>query len=167
MIAPVVLDSFNMNALKISSLIIVVALAIVVWAAPLGPLPGFFIGGTETPLPETWGDTGNVDEIRLEVGDGPIKQVVIIWVVQLDGALHVVGAKESGWTQAIGAGGPVRMRIGDSTYSLQATPVTTGWQPILEAYVEKYRADYPDIVAGFPPVEEAAGTTSVFRLAPR
>lgn len=161
------LDSAAMKIAKILLLIIVVALLIVVWAAPLGPLPGIFIGGTETPVPESWGDTREVDEIRLEVGTGPIKRVVIIWVVQLDGVLHVVGARESGWTQAIGAGGPVRMRIDDSTYSLQVTPVMAGWQPILEAYIEKYRADYPDIVAGFPALEKAAETTSVFRLSPR
>jgi len=156
-----------MKVAKILSLIIVVALFSVIWAAPLGPLPGIFIGGSETPVPEAWGDTREVDEIRLEVGDGPIKRVVIIWVVQLDGVLHVVGARDSGWTQAIGAGGPVRMRIGDSTYSLRATPVMAGWELILEAYIEKYRTDYPDIVAGFPALEEAAETTSVFRLSPR
>jgi hypothetical protein len=90
--------------------------------------------------------------------------VVIIWVVQVDGDLHVVGAKDSGWTSAIGNSGPVRMRMGDKTYDMQATLVTRKWQPILEAYVEKYQADHPDIVEGFPPIEEAEGTISVSRL---
>ena len=58
----------------------------------------------------------------------------------------------------------VEMRMGDTIYALNASRVTEGWQPILEAYVEEYRADYPDIVAGFPSVDEAEELVSVFRL---
>jgi hypothetical protein len=153
-----------MKILKIVTLILVVTVAILVFTAPLGPLPGIFIGGAQTPLPAAWQDTRAIHEIRLEVGEGLIPRVVIIWVVQVDGDLHVVGAKESGWTSAIGNGGPVRMRMGGETYDMQATLVTKAWQPILEAYVEKYQADYPSIVEDFPPIEEAEGTISVFRL---
>ncbi len=153
-----------MRVLKILGVLIGVALVAIVVAAPIGPMPGIFIGGTETPVPQAWGDTGSVDEIRLQVGEGLIPRVVIIWVIQVDGDLHVVGAKDSVWTSMIGSGGPVRMRLGDETYALRAEPVTAGWQPILEAYVDKYRPGYPDIVAGFPPVEEAAESIAVFRL---
>jgi hypothetical protein len=153
-----------MKLLKIGALILVAAVAVLAFVAPLGPLPGIFIGGTQTTLPATWQDTRAIHEIRLKVGEGAIPRVVIIWVVQVDGDLHVVGAKDSGWTSAIGDAGPVRMRMGDKTYDMQATLVTKEWQPILEAYVEKYQADYPDIVEGFPPIEEAEGTVSVFRL---
>ena len=156
-----------MKVAKIGALISILTVAVLVFAAPLGPLPGIFIGGTQTALPAAWEDTRAVHEIKLEVGKGALPRVVIIWVVEVDGDLHVVGAKESGWTSAIGNGGPVRMRMGDRTYEMQATLVTEGWQPILEAYVEKYKADYPDIVQGFPPIEEAEGTISVFRLAAR
>ena len=154
-----------MKILKILAPLLVVAVALVVWAAPLGPLPGVFIGGEATPVPAAWGDTRQTHEIKLEVSAGMIPRVVIIWVVQVDGDLHVVGASESGWTSALGAGGPVRLRMGDSTYNMRATRITEGWQPVLEAYVEKYRVDYPDIVEGFPEAEQAAGTTSVYRLA--
>lgn len=153
-----------MKILKILAIVVVVALAIIAVAAPIGPMPGIFIGGSETPAPADWGDTGKTDEIRLQVGEGMIPRVVIIWVVQVDGDLYVVGAKDGGWTSMIGEGGAVRMRMGDETYNLQADPVTNGWQPIVEAYVEKYRPGYPDIVAGFPALEEAAGSMSVFRL---
>ena len=95
---------------------------------------------------------------------GNIPRVVIVWVVQVDGELHVVGSKNSVWVNKLGQGGAVRLRMGANTYSLNASLVTDGWEPILEAYVNKYRPDYPDIVNGFPPVEEAAATTSVFRL---
>lgn len=153
-----------MKILKILAVLVGVALVVIIVAAPVGPMPGVFIGGTETPVPQTWPDTGSVDEIRLQVGEGLIPRVVIIWVIQVDGILHVVGAKDSGWTSMIGNGGPVRMRMGDETFNLRADPVTSDWQPILEAYVNKYRPDYPDIVAGFPAVEEAAETIAVFRL---
>jgi hypothetical protein len=156
-----------MKALKIVALVVAVVLVVLIFATPLGPLPGLFIGGTATPVPASWGDTRPIHEIQLQVGEGPIRRVVIIWVVQVDGLLHVVGAKESGWTAAIGGSGPVRMRMGDKTYDMQATLMTDGWQPVLQAYVDKYRADYPEIIEGFPSIDEAQGAVSVFQLLPR
>ena len=44
----------------------------------------------------------------------------------------------------------MEMRLKDRRYSLNATPVTTGFTAIIEAYTDKYRPDYPDIVADFP-----------------
>lgn len=152
-----------MKILKISLLAIVVLLIVAVFAAPIGPVPGFFIGGTSTEVPANWPDTSDVDEIRLRV-PGTLPRVVIIWVIDYQGALHVVGSRDSGWVSMLGQGGPVEMRLGDKTYALTATPVREGWQGVLEAYVEKYRADYPDIVAGFPSAEEAEGQVAVFRL---
>ena len=74
---------------------------------------------------------------------------MIIWVVQVEGQLYVVGSKDSGWVKRIGQGAPVEMRLKDRRYLLNATPVTTGFTAIIEAYTDKYRPDYPD-VAGFP-----------------
>ena len=155
-----------MKALKIGLLAILVILAVVIVAAPIGPLPGFFIGGTPTEAPGRWPDTSAVHDIRLKV-PGTLPRVVIIWVVQHADELHVVGARDSGWVEMIGPGSPVEMRLGDATYALTATPLTEGWEPVLNAYVDKYRPDYPDIVAGFPSVEEAEGQVAVFRLARR
>lgn len=142
-------------------LIVVVAIA-----APIGPLPGLFIGGTETEVPARWPDTSDVHEIRLKV-PGTLPRVVIIWVIDHGGDLHVVGAPGSGWVSMLGDGGPVQMRLGDETYDLTATRVTDGWQPVVQAYVDKYRPDYPDIVAGFPPMAEAEGQFALFRLQAR
>lgn len=64
----------------------------------------------------------------------------------------------------LGDGGPVEMRLGDATYAPTATPARENWRPVLEAYVDKYQADYPDIVAGFPPISEARDQVAVFRL---
>ncbi len=152
-----------MKVMKITALILLAGLILLAWIAPLGPMPGIFIGGTSSDLPESWDNTSDIHEIKLEV-QGMLPRVVIIWVVQVDGDLHVVGSNTSGWVQMLDQGGSVRIRMGDKTYSLVANRVKTGWEPILEAYMNKYRADYPEIIEGFPALEEAALTTSVYRL---
>lgn len=152
-----------MKILKIALLAMAAILVGLVVTAPVGPLPGIFIGGSSTEAPTQWPDTSSVHEIRLKV-PGTVPRVVIIWVIDYAGDLHIVGASDSGWVRMLGSGGPVEMRLGDATYALRATPVTEGWEPVLEAYVDKYRPDYPDIIAGFPSIEQAQGQISVFRL---
>lgn len=152
-----------MKILKIATPILLVLIAIFIWVAPVGPVPGFFIGGSDSPVPDSWGDTSDTHEIRLQV-PGTLPRVVIIWCVQVDGELYIVGAKGSGWVSMLGQGGPVKMRMAAATYSLNAETVITGWETILNAYQGKYIADYPDIVNNFPPIEEARATTAVFRL---
>ena len=143
--------------------ILLLLIVLGVFLAPLGPLPGFFIGGTKAEPPGAWPDTTATHEVRLGIPGTP-PRVVIIWVVQVAGELHVVGAPDSGWVQMLGQGGPVELRIGDNTYPLTARRVTEGWEPILQAYVTKYEPDYPEIIAGFPPLEEAEGQFALFRL---
>lgn len=152
-----------MKILKYILIILLAVTAILVVVAPVGPMPGLFIGGTSTQAPTQWPDTSGIHEIKLRV-PGSLPRVVIIWVIQHDGELHVVGARDSGWVEMIGQGSAVEMRLGDNTYALKATPLTQGWESVLNAYVDKYRPDYPDIVNGFPPIEEAQGSIAVFRL---
>ena len=95
---------------------------------------------------------------------GTLPRVVIIWVIQVDGELYVLGSQESGWISRIGEGGPVEMRLEDKTYALNATRVRSGWEPIATAYMDKYRPDYPDLVAGFPAIEDAEGSFALFHL---
>ena len=143
----------------------VVAVAALVFAliAPIGPVPGFLIGGDATENPAVWPSTAAVDEIHLKVPGSP-PRVVIIWVVEHDDELYVVGAEESGWVAMIGVRSPVQMRLDDRLYDLTAERVTAGWEDVVESYRAKYRPNYPDIVASFPPPEEAAGYVAVFRL---
>lgn len=152
-----------MKALKIAVGVALAVAVVVALAAPIGPVPGFFIGGTATEPPDRWPATSDVHEIRLKV-PGTLPRVVIIWVVEYGAELHVVGAADSGWVQRIGTGSPVEMRLGDHTYPLRATPAAEDFEAVLTAYVNKYRPDYPDIVAGFPPIEQARGQVAVFRL---
>lgn len=152
-----------MKALKIGLAVIGIVLLIGLVITPIGPLPGFFIGGKATDVPAQWPETSDVDEIRLRV-PGFLPRVVIIWVIDSAGELYVVGSRDSGWVKMLGEGAPVEMRLGDSTYPLRAVAVREGWEPVLTAYVEKYRPDYPEIIAGFPSIEEARSQVSVFRL---
>ncbi len=152
-----------MKIVKILVPVLVLLALLVPIVGPIGPVPGLFIGGTPTEPPATWSDTSKVDEIKLKV-PGLLPKVVIIWVIEHAGDLHVVGGTDSGWVERIGSGAPVEMRLGEETYALDASPVTDGWQPILEAYVAKYEPNYPEIVAGFPSLEEAKGQVAVFRL---
>ena len=138
-------------------------LATLVFVTPIGPMPGFFIGGQPTPVPKAWPDTAKVDEILLKV-PGTLPRVVIIWVVQVDSALYVVGSRSSGWVQRIADGANVEMRLSGNTYALAAVPIRQELERVVDAYKNKYRADYPDIVAGFPTLEEAGDQFGVFRL---
>lgn len=104
---------------------VVLAAIAVAFAAPVGPLPGFFIGGEPTAVPEHWPDTSNVDEIQLKV-PGTLPRVVTMWVVDYEGDLHVVGSRESGWVRMIGQGAPVEMRLGDRTYAVERGPRDRG-----------------------------------------
>ena len=156
-----------MKFLKIAAAVLVVLFVIAAIAAPIGPMPGFTIGGTAAQAPATWGDTSAIDEIHLQVNDGPFGRTVIIWMVQIEEDLYVLGEASSGWAQAIGSGGPVRMQMEGKLYNLTATPVTEGQAQVIETWRAKYADSYPDIIAGFPPMEEALHTTSLFRLSRR
>lgn len=149
-----------LNILVPLSLVLLVALA---FFAPVGPLPGFLIGGTPSAVPVKWGETAGIHEIALEV-PGRMPRVVIIWVVQLEGDLHIVGSRDSGWVSMLGQGGPVRMRMEGNTFFMNATLLDTGWEPVVEAYLTKYRPGYPEIVDGFPSLDDAAESMAVFRL---
>lgn len=151
------------KVLKLGIPILLVILVVVALLAPIGPLPGFFIRGNETAAPQTWPDTSKVHEIKLEV-PGTLPRVVIIWVIEYESDLYVTGYSKSGWVKMLGTGGPVRMRLGDNTYPLLAQAVTDNAEPVLKAYMDKYRPDYPDIVAGFPSPEEAGDSYRVFKL---
>ena len=153
-----------MKALKIAAPILTILVALLVWLLPIGPAAGIFIGGSDSTAPDTWPDTSSVHEIKLKVNSGNLPRVVNIWLVQVENSLYIVGTRDSGWVSKLGNGGPVQMRMVNDTYTLQASPVTTNWQSILEAYQDKYRPDYPDIVNGFPTIEEAATTIAVFKL---
>ena len=91
--------------------------------------------------------------------------MVIIWVIDYEGELYVVGSRGSGWVDGIGQSSSVKLRIGDNTYAVNANDVTENGDAVRDAWLDKYRPDYPDIVAGFPSAEEAEGIVAIFHLA--
>ncbi len=154
-----------MKIVRIAALVVAVLALIVLIAAPIGPLPGVFIGGKDSPPPATWEDTSGIDEIRLKA-PGLVPRVVIIWVIDYQSELYVLGMKSSGWTSRIGEGAPVEVRIEDRTYAVRATPVEQDLAAIYTAYIAKYEQNYPDIVASMPSLEEAQAQdlAVIFRL---
>ncbi len=152
-----------MRIVRVVAAVLVALALVVLFAAPIGPLPGVFIGGTETPPPATWEDTSGIDEIRLKA-PGAIPRVVIIWVIDFESELYVLGMKTSGWVERIGDGAPVDVRIDDRTYAVRATPVEARAEEIYAAYIAKYEPNYPDLVASLPSVEEGRDLATIFRL---
>lgn len=143
---------------------VVLIIALLAMLAPIGPLPGIFIGGSASAAPRIWQDTSQVDEVRLRVA-GAVPRVVIIWVVQQDNQLYVIGSNESGWVTMLGQGGPVHLRIGDATYPLLARKLTEEQLPIIASYQNKYRAGYPAIVGDMGAPEDMINGASVYLLA--
>lgn len=152
-----------MKIIKFGMALLVIVLLAVAFSAPIGSMPGLLIGGTASEAPASWGNTTSVEEIQLQIGEGPVGRTVIIWTVQIDNVLYVTGQKDSGWVRGIGAGGPVRMQMEDQLYDLTATPVTVGQADKIAAWLEKYEQFYPGITEG-PSPEERALTAAVFRL---
>ena len=143
------------------SLVAVVLFALVV-RLPIATTPGFFIGGSASSAPVTWADTSSTHEIKLRV-EGAIPRVVIIWFVEIDNELYIVGETDSGWVSMLGNSGLVQMRLEDSTYPLQADVVTSGEEEILQKWLGKYEADYPEFV-NTSASEEFLEYSSIYKL---
>jgi hypothetical protein len=94
---------------------------------------------------------------------GTIPRVVIIWFVSINNELYIVGETDSGWVSMLENGDIVQMRLQDSTYSLQANIVTSGEEEILQAWLVKYEADYPEFV-NTSASEEFLEYSSIYRL---
>ena len=152
-----------MKILKVLGALLGAVVLVVVVAAPIGPLPGFFIGGEQAQPPATWPDTSSVHEVKLKVPGG-LPRVVIIWVIEVANDLYVVGDRSGGWARKIGTASPVELRLGDSTFALNAVAVSEGTEPILNAWLAKYEPDYPEIVADFRNDPAGAQRAAVFRL---
>ncbi len=136
-------------------------------AAPIGPMPGFRIGGDAAEPPDSWRGAELPDNILFGTYDGLFPYVVTIWVVESGGNLYVVGDPASTWVEKATSSGDVRVRINDSVYDMQATRLPPGRADVLQAYIDRYQADYPEIIDGFPPLEEFAQGSALFQLAPR
>ena len=151
-----------MKVWKIGLSFVAVVLIALVVRIPIATTPGFFIGGSASSAPATWADTSSIHEIKLRV-EGTIPRVVIIWFVAIDNELYIVGETDSGWVSMLGYGGLVQMRLEDSTYHLQANIVNSGEEEILQGWLGKYEAGYPEFVNGSAS-EDFLEYSSIYRL---
>ena len=152
--------------LKTVLIVLIVIVIGVAVAAPLGPLPGFRLGGSAASAPEQW-PTRLPDEVRLANYSGALPHVVIIWVVETDNKLYVIGDPASTWVQGVTDSPEVRLRIEDSVYEMTAERLNPGPMHIFQTYIDRYKDDYPEIIASFPPPEQFAGSAAVFELTRR
>ena len=143
-----------------------VLVVILVLTAPIGPMPGIRLGGSPATVPESWSSVALPDEVKLATKSGLFPHVVIIWVVALDDRLYLVGAPDSTWVENATRSPQVQLRMGDDVYNLTATRVD-GRVEVLQSYIDRYREDYPDIIASFPPMEEFAAGAALFELSAR
>jgi hypothetical protein len=96
-----------------------------------------------------------------------LPHVVIIWVVESDNRLYVIGAPDSTWVEGATRSAEVRLRIADNVYDMRATRIESGRQDIFQMYIDRYKDNYPDIIAGFPPIEEFSRGGALLELVRR
>jgi hypothetical protein len=147
--------------------VLVAALVIVAIAAPIGPMPGLRIGGSVTDVPAAWTAAELPDEILFGTYDGALPYVVTIWIVASGGGLYVVGDPASTWVEKATSTSEVKVRIHDAVYEMRARRMPPGRVDVLQAYVDRYKDDYPEIIDGFPPVPELAQSSALFELTAR
>lgn len=73
--------------------------------------------------------------------------MVIIWVVESDNRLYIIGAPDSTWVEGATRSPDVRLRIGDNAYGMRATRIEPGRQDIFQMYIDRYKDNYPEIIA--------------------
>ncbi len=150
--------------LKVILTVVVLTLITTAVAGPLGPVPGIRLGGTPSPAPAQWSDIVLPHNVQLRTTGGLLPRVVNIWVVESDNTLFIVGEKGSGWVNGTLNEPQVDLRIGDNRYPLVATAQETVDLHVYQKYIDRYRADYPDIIAGMPKAEEVGDAAVIFRL---
>jgi hypothetical protein len=153
--------------LKIVLIVLLVVVLGAAIAAPIGPMPGFRIGGNDADAPEQWSSIDIPGEVRLASYSGLLPHVVIIWIVESDNRLYVIGDPASAWVEGATNAPDVRLRMGDNTYDMRATRLQPGPQEIFLKYINRYKDDYPEIIDSFPPPEEFATGAALFELTRR
>jgi hypothetical protein len=79
----------------------------------------------------------------------------------------VIGAPDGNWVENATRSPDVRLRIGDSAYDMRATRIKSGRQDVFQMYIDRYKGNYPEIIASFPPIEEFSQGAALFELVRR
>jgi hypothetical protein len=93
-----------LTVIFIAAVVLVLGLAL---AAPIGPMPGIRLGGTAAAPPAQWSSVTLPEEVRLATSAGFLPHVVIIWIVEDDDRLYVIGAPDSTWVEGGGRRRPI------------------------------------------------------------
>lgn len=88
-------------------------------------------------------------------------------MVESDDRLYVIGSPDRYWVGRATRSPDVRLRIGDDAYDLRATRIQSGPQSIFQKYIDRYKDNYPEIIANFPPIEEFSKGAALFELVSR
>ena len=153
-----------LTVILIATVVLVFGLAL---AAPIGPMPGIRLGGTAATPPDQWSSMTLPEEVRLATSAGFLPHVVIIWVVEDDNRLYLIGAPDSAWVEGATQSPDVRLRIGDNAYDMRATRIAAGREDMFQKYIDRYKDNYPEIIASFPPIEEFSQGAALFELVSR
>lgn len=137
-----------------------VALALIA-CGPTVVLPGGRLQGEVRPAPSSWAFTESVEIVQIETRpEDPYS--VNVWIVELEGALHVAAGAGLGarWARHIAQDPRVRLKIGEAVYAFRAIRVDDPamWAAFLEAAVRKY---------AFDPDEQTPDDPILYRLEPR
>ncbi|MDP6375914.1 MAG: DUF2255 family protein [Pseudomonadales bacterium] len=145
---------------------VVVSLGVAL-AAPIGPMPGIRLGGNSATAPARWSSATLPEEVHLATYAGTLPHVVIIWVVETDNRLYVIGAPDSTWVEGATRSPDVRLRIDENVYDMRATRIESSRQDVFQAAIDRYKDNYPEIIAGFPPIAEFSQGAALFELSRR
>ena len=116
---------------------------------PMGPVPGFALGGEEQPAPDDFAFVQDHDliQIRTHFG-GWLPQVHHIWGVGVDNGIYAIAVEGASWRARIDEDPNVLLRVGDAHYQLTATSVddVVEVQRVFDAYIEKYGSQLEEIL---------------------
>ena len=146
---------------------LIVLLLGVALVAPIGDMPGIRLGGSPATAPAQWSSVDLPEEVLLSTSAGVLPHVVILWVVESDDRLYLIGDPASTWVEGATRSPDVRLRIGDNVYGMRAARITSGRQDIFQMYIDRYKDNYPEIIASFPPIEQFAQGGALFELVDR
>ena len=143
----------------LKNLIIVLSAVILVGCEYL-PISGGQLKGTVAPLPDDLSGIAAVDIIQLE--SNPAEPYSVnLWIVEVDGGLHVfAGDNRSAWVENIAADPSVRLGVNGSLYEMTATRITSA--EVMERFAAEWDAKY-----GNRPRNENIEETYLYRLSAR
>lgn len=93
----------------------------------LGRMPGVFIGGVDTPVPDDFTELNETvrGPLIMKLAGFPPFVNYLSWVGTPDGVITATRPDDGYWERRIlSRGGDGYLRIGDQTFSMTATPIT-------------------------------------------